>query len=138
MANASVFGYGTLRFPAVLRALLGRIPERSSAQVTGWRAARLPDQVFPALVAADAQTAGSLLTGLTPLEWRIIDEWEDDFYDLHELVLDDGRTACAYVCHDSSETLRETWDPEDFQRRDLESFLTRCREWRCWYEHRSR
>ena len=38
---AALFAYGTLRFPDVLTALLGRVPEQAPAAVDGWRVAAL-------------------------------------------------------------------------------------------------
>ncbi|MFC9915370.1 gamma-glutamylcyclotransferase family protein [Streptomyces sp. NPDC127197] len=60
-----LFCYGTLQFDAVLEALLGRIPERTSAEAPGWRAAALEGRVYPGLVqAVGGSAAGVLMTDL--------------------------------------------------------------------------
>lgn len=52
-----LFTYGTLLFPEVLTALLGRVANRPEADCSGWRVAALAERVYPGLVAAQRQTA---------------------------------------------------------------------------------
>ena len=63
----ALFAYGTLRFPEVLRELLGRVPELTEGTVADWRVAALTDRTYPGLIRAPGATAaGVLITGLTP------------------------------------------------------------------------
>ncbi|MEU6612135.1 gamma-glutamylcyclotransferase family protein, partial [Streptomyces shenzhenensis] len=79
-----LFCYGTLQFDAVLTALLGRIPERAPASAPGYRAAALEGCVYPGLVihTFTGSVPGVILTDLTDEEWRILDAFEDERYDL--------------------------------------------------------
>ncbi|WP_431046364.1 gamma-glutamylcyclotransferase family protein [Streptomyces sp. P1-3] len=121
-----LFAYGSLQFPEVLTALLGRVPERSAASAPGWRAARLARRDYPGLVPAEGQTApGLLLTGLTPDEWRILDAFEDAEYELRRLPLSDGRWAWSYLWH-GGDVLPGTWDATEFRANRLAAFLARC------------
>jgi gamma-glutamylcyclotransferase (GGCT)/AIG2-like uncharacterized protein YtfP len=83
--RGDLFVYGTLQFPEVLRALLGRIPDSSATTLDGWRAAALARRTYPGLVPANATVGGTLLTGLTAEELQVLDEYESGPYDLRKL-----------------------------------------------------
>ncbi|GGL16109.1 gamma-glutamylcyclotransferase family protein [Planomonospora parontospora] len=126
----ALFVYGTLMFPEVLRALLGRVPQSAPAAVAGWRAARLPGHVYPVLVPAGAGTArGLLLTGLTAGDWRVLDEYEGPLYDLRPVVLTDGRGGWAYISADPSAASAEDWDAGRFAAEHLSAYLGECTGW---------
>jgi gamma-glutamylcyclotransferase (GGCT)/AIG2-like uncharacterized protein YtfP len=130
---APLFAYGTLRFPDVLVALLGRVPERTPATAPGWRVAALDGRVYPVLVPGEGTAGGVLISGLTAAEWRVIDAYEDDFYALELLTLTDGRTGWAYLTRDNSGVLPADWSPGDFTARHLSGFTGRVRAWRGAY-----
>jgi gamma-glutamylcyclotransferase (GGCT)/AIG2-like uncharacterized protein YtfP len=139
-APAALFAYGTLRFPDVLEALLGRIPEHSPGIVEGWRVAALDGRVYPVLVPGEGAAGGVLISGLTTEEWRVIDAYEDDFYALEHLTLVDGRQGWAYLTRDGTALTRDgtaalpvAWSPGDFTARHLGTFANRCRAWRSSY-----
>ena len=92
----ALFAYGTLRFPEVLRELLGRLPSLTEGTVAGWRVAALTDRSYPGLIRAPGATAaGVLITGLTGGEWQLLDRYEDDDYGIEQLVLTDQRNATS-------------------------------------------
>jgi gamma-glutamylcyclotransferase (GGCT)/AIG2-like uncharacterized protein YtfP len=130
---ADLFAYGTLRFPDVLEALLGRVPQHSPAIAPGWRVAALDGRVYPVLVPGDGGAGGILISGLTAEEWRVIDAYEDDFYELERLTLVDGRPGWAYLTRDRTAALPSDWSPGDFTTRHLGAFAGACREWRRAY-----
>lgn len=127
---AALFAYGTLRFPDVLRTLLGRVPEHTPAIASGWRVAALDGRVYPMLVPGDGAAGGVLISGLTAEEWRVIDAYEDDFYALELLTLVDGRQGWAYLTRDHTVVLPTDWSPGDFTVRHLPDFTCRLRAWR--------
>ena len=105
----------------------------SAARVAGWRAVQLPDRPYPALVPsrdAREEVDGLLIERLEPTEWRVLDDFEDDVYELSSLPLMDGRVGWAYVCLDHADVRAEPWDFEAFAENDLTDYLERCREWR--------
>src|SRR5215470_5909353 len=108
----ALFVYGSLLFPEVLRALLGRVPDRTAAAAAGWRVAALAGRRYPGLVPGDGQASGTLITGLAPDEWRILNAFEDDLYELRRLTLTDARHGWAYVWPDDRAALTEDWDAE--------------------------
>jgi gamma-glutamylcyclotransferase (GGCT)/AIG2-like uncharacterized protein YtfP len=130
----ALFAYGTLAFPEVMRVLLSRVPDNTAAAVAGWRIAALSGRVYPGLVAAEALARGRLVTGLSTREWRILDAFEDDLYELRRLTLTDGRYGWSYVCVDSNAASAEDWDLREFEKDDLVDFLRRCARWRAEYK----
>ncbi|GAA3310600.1 gamma-glutamylcyclotransferase family protein [Streptomyces cinereospinus] len=121
-----LFCYGTLQFDAVLKALLGRIPEQVPAAAPGYRAAALIDRVYPGLVvsAAGGSASGVALTDLSNEEWRIRDAFEDEKYDLCEVALSTGATAWAYIWP-GGDVCSEDWDPAAFEARHLSAYAER-------------
>jgi hypothetical protein len=127
--------YGTLLFPEVVRALIGREPDRTAGTVAGWRAAALPGRPYPGLVpAAGATAGGQLLTGLTHVEWRIIEAFENGGYELTELTLTDGRHGWAYAYAESLSPLPEDWSAAEFGAHRLADFVAHCTAWRRHHE----
>jgi gamma-glutamylcyclotransferase (GGCT)/AIG2-like uncharacterized protein YtfP len=131
---AALFAYGTLRFDEVLAVLLDRVPFRSTVAAAGWRAAALAGRVYPGLVRADAEVTGTLITGLTPAELRLIDEYEAGPYQLELLTLSDGRQGWTYAWTDQAEVLSHDWSPGEFAELHLADFAGKCRAWRHGYE----
>ncbi|MEV0027635.1 gamma-glutamylcyclotransferase family protein [Nocardia sp. NPDC050793] len=153
-AEHALFVYGTLQFPEVLRELLGRCPELSPAELTGWRAAALPGRVYPGLVPDGRATVrGVLLSGLSAGEWAVLDAFEDDEYDLRTVLFDGERVdtggpdplrvhpessrggACVapgavwtYVW--TAEATSAEWRADAFAAEHLSAFALRCAGWR--------
>jgi gamma-glutamylcyclotransferase (GGCT)/AIG2-like uncharacterized protein YtfP len=131
----ALFVYGTLRFPEVLRELLGRVPELTEGTVAGWRVAALIDRTYPGLVRApDGAATGMLITGLSPAEWQLLDRYEDEDYGIEELILTDERDALTYVWRNDSLAMAHDWSAPDFARQYLAEFALRCRAWRERYD----
>lgn len=124
-----LFVYGTLRFPPVLQALLGRVPALSDAELPGWRAAALPGRTYPGLVPG-AGARGVVLDGLTEEEWAVLDAFEGSGYIRSEVVLADGRTAWTYIWLDTEGVLASDWAAADFARTELSAYVEGCRAWR--------
>jgi len=133
--SADLFAYGTLQFAEVLGALLGRVPEHRSAAVAGWRAACLRRLSYPGLVPADAVAGGGmatgiLLTGLSESDWRILDAYEGDEYDLMPVELADAARALTFRYTRTDLVLPQTWSAAEFAARYLPAFAEQCRSWR--------
>ncbi|WTH79528.1 gamma-glutamylcyclotransferase family protein [Streptomyces sp. NBC_00828] len=116
----ALFCYGTLRFADVLKALLGRIPERVPVSAPGYRAAALQGRVYPGLIvcAFGGSAPGAVLTDLSNEEWCILNAFEDERYELREITLSTGELGLAYVWP-GGDVRPEDWDAEDFQSRHL-------------------
>jgi gamma-glutamylcyclotransferase (GGCT)/AIG2-like uncharacterized protein YtfP len=127
-----LFVYGTLQFPEVLLAVIGRVPDMAPATVRGWRAAALPGRVYPGLVpgaTADSTAPGQVLVGLTAGEWALLDHFEGDAYDRRELALDGGGRAWAYLWDDVDGVAAHDWDAARFAAEHLSRYLDGCAGW---------
>ncbi|GAA3225488.1 gamma-glutamylcyclotransferase family protein [Actinocorallia longicatena] len=126
---SDLFVYGTLRFPDVLSALLGRVPVMSPGRVEGWRVAALAGRVYPGLVRAEGAAAeGVVLSGLSEDELVVLHAYEDVEYDIAVLDLTDGRPALAYLW--KGEALAADWDVAGFATTELAAYVPGCAEWR--------
>ena len=122
----NLFVYGTLLFPEVLMAVLGRVPDRTPAVATGWRVAALPDRVYPGLVPAPRGTAEGMVLGeLTTAERRLLDVYESAEYRLVAIELADGRSCHTYVWQDG--VLDHDWDRDAFAAHRLADYVARHR-----------
>ncbi|WP_067473123.1 gamma-glutamylcyclotransferase family protein [Nocardia amamiensis] len=126
----ALFVYGTLQFPEVLAALLGRIPSLEPAELPGWRAAALPRRIYPGLVVApDGLTRGAVLDGLTAAEWAILDAFEDDEYDLRRILVGDRvGPVWTYVWTAAADPV--DWQRDRFAAEHLGHFAARSARWR--------
>lgn len=131
--NAGVlFVYGTLQFPPVLGAVIGRVPAMAPATLSGWRAAALPGRVYPGLVpdGSGKRAVGQVLSGLTAEDWARLDHFEGEAYDRRELQVDGGGRVWAYVWQDVAGVADHDWDPARFAARHLGDYVIGCAEWR--------
>jgi gamma-glutamylcyclotransferase (GGCT)/AIG2-like uncharacterized protein YtfP len=122
-----LFTYGTLLFPEVLRALMGRVPQSSTAYISGWRVVALKNRTYPGLVASPHGIAhGRLLTGLSAGEWRLLDNFEDPKYELRQVTLLSGQDSLTYVWVDDAVACSHAWDIESFTLTHLPAYVERC------------
>lgn len=130
-APAPLFVYGSLMFPEVMRALIGRDPERTPAAVRGWSVVAIPGRVYPGLVSdGDAEVTGHLLTDLTEREWRVLDAFESDFYDLLSITTQTRACAWVYALRDTGPEFSHPWNSAEFEQDSLERYLISCGQWR--------
>ncbi|MEV5043553.1 gamma-glutamylcyclotransferase family protein [Streptomyces griseoincarnatus] len=122
-----LFCYGTLQFDAVLRSLLGRVPQKYPASAPGYRAAALEGRVYPGLVAGTSAdlAPGLILTDLSNEEWRILDAFEDARYELRQLPLANGGRGWAYVWP-GGDVRVDDWDAAEFEAQHLAAYAARC------------
>jgi gamma-glutamylcyclotransferase (GGCT)/AIG2-like uncharacterized protein YtfP len=125
-----LFAYGTLQFPLVLQALLGRVPVLEEAVLPGWRAAALPGRIYPGLVPGGGRARGQLILGLTAGEWAVLDDFEGPGYARRSVVLENGRSAWVYVWLDVDDVEPFDWDAARFAREALPGYLAASRRWR--------
>ncbi|CAM5251168.1 hypothetical protein SSPIM334S_04813 [Streptomyces spiroverticillatus] len=121
----TLFVYGTLRFPEVLHAVLGRVPSGTPAEAAGWRAAAIRHRAYPGLVPSPGSvTRGLLLADLTPAEWQLLDEYEGAEYDLRRIPLEGGTPYGWTYVWAAGDVRPDTWDAEAFRTHGLPAFLT--------------
>ncbi|ALS57556.1 gamma-glutamylcyclotransferase family protein [Rathayibacter toxicus] len=133
-----LFAYGSLQFPMVHNAVLGRRAEIVRAQVSDWVPVRLSNRPFPALVSrSGAVTEGILFLDLSVDERSAMDEFEGPFYDLVGVRTIEGVDAVTYAANttaplshvDEDHTRLVKWSPETFIRGDLPDYESRLVSW---------
>jgi gamma-glutamylcyclotransferase (GGCT)/AIG2-like uncharacterized protein YtfP len=133
-----LFVYGTLLFPEVLTALLGRVPPSAPAVAPGWRVAALAGRVYPGLAPDPASAAtGAVLSGLDATELVLLDAYEDvdeADYARTDITLADGTACPTYVWLGA--VLPTTWTPDAFAAAHLGEYVLGCHAWRAGYPPR--
>jgi predicted cupin superfamily sugar epimerase/gamma-glutamylcyclotransferase (GGCT)/AIG2-like uncharacterized protein YtfP len=120
-APRALFTYGTLMFPDVWRAVVGRDSPSVEATIDGYAAYRVEGEVYPAVVPeSGAETPGLVYFGLTDADIQRLDRFEGEFYDrrIVTTLTDDGRDILAecYVARRDhrDQVTSEPWDAEGF------------------------
>lgn len=96
----TLFVYGTLLDPDLLKRLLGRIPDSAPADLGHHARYTVTGEPYPGLVPEPGTTtSGALLFGLSPTELSRLDAYESDLYDRRTVVTRtvDGQTCTAYA-----------------------------------------
>jgi gamma-glutamylcyclotransferase (GGCT)/AIG2-like uncharacterized protein YtfP len=125
----ALFVYGTLMVPEVLVALLGRVPSRREASLTGYRRYAIQGECYPAIISdANASVSGYLLTGLTEAEVEIFDAYEGDPYERTQVSVNVNGAptgAQCYVWRSESDVRfgRDEWNLETFRTTHLARYL---------------
>jgi gamma-glutamylcyclotransferase (GGCT)/AIG2-like uncharacterized protein YtfP len=129
-----VFSYGTLMFPEVWQAVVGRPFASVGGHVSGFAIYRVRDAVFPGILAT---TSADVVQGVVYLDVDAaavarLDQFEDDFYRRETVALqcDDGRICDAdtYVVPPEKRGIltEEPWSRDEFVARgDLQRFIAR-------------
>ncbi len=127
-----VFTYGTLMFPEVWQAVVGRPFVTTNGHTAGFRIFRVRDALYPGIFAAAATDAvqGVVYLDVDSTSLARLDRFEDDFYQRQTVVVtcDDGRQleAQAYIVPDERRSVltTEPWSGDGFVARgDLDRFL---------------
>lgn len=130
--HSTVFVYGTLQYPMILDALLGRVPASEHARVRGYVRYGVKGEPFPAVVPCESgEVEGLLLNGLSPDEMAILDDYEGEQYSTCEVdvfVADETsrRRTILYVWKDEyMEWLDgKEWDRNAFETTHFDRYMS--------------
>jgi gamma-glutamylcyclotransferase (GGCT)/AIG2-like uncharacterized protein YtfP len=129
-----LFTYGTLMFPEVWQAVVGRPFATIAGKVSGYALYRVRDAAFPGMIATTtaAPVAGIVYLEVDDEAVARLDRFEDDFYQRYTVpvVCDDGRLreADTYVVPETrrAELTDEPWTYQAFaESGDLAHFIAR-------------
>jgi len=125
-----VFTYGSLQFPSVLGAVIGRVPRAERAVLEGFARFRVRGASYPGLVPEPgARTEGVVWRGLDLDALTALDRFEGRLYERLRLPVRTraGATlrAHVYVVAEARRSVlgAEPWDPVRFEREQLAAFL---------------
>ncbi len=127
----NLFAYGTLMWPEVLEAVIGRKPTGKPATLPGFKRLRVRGECFPVIVKSpDDSVDGILYENLTGPEFALLDRFEGEEYDRAELPVG-GIAAQVYVLCEKWAHIAEPvlWQPSDFTPEHRAAF---CAEYKGW------
>jgi gamma-glutamylcyclotransferase (GGCT)/AIG2-like uncharacterized protein YtfP len=131
-----LFAYGTLQFPEVTRAILGRALAGVPAVLAGYRRARARSADFPGLIACPGGSVdGVVYRGVSDADLETLDAFEGELFDRRRVsVAPEGEESVfvfAYVVAPAFVTHFEgDWDPRAFAANGLARFIARVRSGR--------
>jgi gamma-glutamylcyclotransferase (GGCT)/AIG2-like uncharacterized protein YtfP len=129
-----VFTYGTLMFPEVWQAVVGRSFATVEGNAAGFEVFRVRNAVFPGIIAGigACSVPGVVYLDVDPGSMDRLDRFEDDFYERRAIAVDcrDGqrRMAEAYIvpAANCNVLTSEPWERETFLASGgLEQFISR-------------
>lgn len=127
----NLFAYGTLMWPEVLEAVMGRRMAGEKVTLAGYKRLRVKGQHYPVMLESpDDSVNGVLYNGLTEEEFHCLDAFEGVEYDRTEVALGEG-TAFAYVLSNDWKHIADSclWKPEQLRPEELAMF---CEEYKGW------
>jgi gamma-glutamylcyclotransferase (GGCT)/AIG2-like uncharacterized protein YtfP len=126
----TLFSYGSLVFPEVMRAVTGRSFAHEPARLADWVRLRVRGASYPGLRArAGASTLGVLWHEVDPASLARLDRFEGTSYARRTLRVRTSRgeklQAEVYVWSETelARLSAEPWDPARFARESLRGFL---------------
>ncbi len=127
----NLFAYGTLMWPEVITAVIGRCPAGEPAMLPGYRRLRVKGEHYPVIVrsAGDA-VEGIVYCGLTAAEFERLDAFEGEEYD--RIAVSIGQVkASVYVLSEEWKHIADSmpWFPEQLSAEHLAAF---CAEYKGW------
>ncbi|KAL1207125.1 AIG2-like protein D [Cardamine amara subsp. amara] len=131
----SVFVYGSLMADDVVRLLIDRIPQTSSAILPDFHRFSIKGRVYPAILpAVSKKVSGKVLFGITDRELQILDEFEDTEYvrnNVQVLLTDSSeklQTKTYIWANKNDPDLYGTWEFEEWKQLHMEGFLKMTKE----------
>jgi len=130
----NIFTYGSLMFPAVMKAVTGRDFSSRNARVKNHVRFRVRGESYPGLTPLEgAVTQGVLHLNVDALSLRRLDDFEGEMYERTEISAEalDGESLMAqtYLIKPQyrDRLSSEPWDPEHFEKADLVQFMATYR-----------
>ena len=122
-----LFAYGTLMWPEVLEAVIGRPLSGVPATLSGFRRMRVKQAFYPALVNSHSRDTveGVLYRDLAAEDFRCLDRFEGGEYERKHVCIA-TEPAHVYVLSHAWRHLADArpWRPEDMPKEQLEAFCS--------------
>lgn len=127
-----LFCYGSLQFPTVIEAVVGRRFRGRRADLEGYAAFEVRRAEYPGILRRPGRsTPGQVYFDLTTAELSILDRFEGRLYTRRRLTVRtrDGRRRDAWVYvvkpQRSKNLSAAVWDPREFKRHRFRRFMQR-------------
>jgi gamma-glutamylcyclotransferase (GGCT)/AIG2-like uncharacterized protein YtfP len=131
----NLFAYGTLMWPEVLEAVIGKHLDGVPAVLHGYVRLRVKGEHYPAVVPSGSRSVeGLLFKDLSDTDFEHLDRFEGEEYERTAVSLN-GIEVQVYVLSDASRDIADCvpWRPEDMKAHHLTAF---CREYKGWQTER--
>lgn len=138
--NTHLLSYGTLLFPEVMLALIGRVPEFQDIRIPGYARFALNGRSYPGIRRlrkdeSDEEFEFRLYFDLDPTAHRVIERFEDELYERAKVPVLSKRgelSAHLYLIPERlwGELSSEAWDPAVFRKEYLPRYVEECRMFR--------
>jgi hypothetical protein len=126
----NILTYGSLMFPAVMKAVTGREFPSRKARVKKYARFKVEGESYPGLTpSVGAVTDGILYLNVDPLSVKRLDDFEGEMYERVEIQADglDGESfpAHAYIIRAQyrDRLSSSKWDPARFEAENLREFM---------------
>ncbi|PID71532.1 MAG: hypothetical protein CSB34_07005 [Desulfobulbus propionicus] len=130
MGNISLFCYGTLQSPLVMKAVTGKAYEGQEATLNNWARYRVQSTEYPGIkLEDDCSVCGKVYWGIDEEDMEKLDAFEGDKYDRIKVSVSfiDGTTTEAWTYAFKDEYLEhlstDPWDFDRFMQNGLERFI---------------
>ena len=141
MKKHTIFVYGTLSFDEVLSALLGRKARGTPSKISGFKRIYIKNKRYPGLVksAGTDLVEGMLHNDITDSEFKLLDTFEDDFYQriMVKIRLGDKQLAKAEVYIVPKQNMKFAtkivWNREEFGSKYKDEYLGMAKKFRANY-----
>ncbi len=137
----NLFTYGTLMFPEVMEAVIGKPCESVGAVLKGYRRVRVLGRPYPGIYACgDHETCGRLYTGLNEGSLTLLDRFEGSLYERRHVTVKTTRQGSVdtstYVIADGNTRVlsSDPWDADRFKAEWFEPYLQACHDFRFRYQ----
>lgn len=122
---SKLFVYGTLMNDEIQVALVGKVFDKSPAQLNGYNVNTLQDRYSPGLTKkSDSVAKGFVLHDVDDISFETIKTWEGDDYTLVEVMPDDGAHGICYTYLWNSEIKDKPWDNKEFRKKHMQWYLS--------------
>lgn len=142
--DTQLFVYGSLMFDEVIRSLIGRVPSKKAAYAWDCERLKICDRVYPALKLLGKKStnnntfvSGYIYTGIKEEEYRIIDKFEDERYQINAVNTSVGEALC-YSSTGCEFQYCGVWDPDEFKGKYFENYISMCENFALEYERNNR
>lgn len=94
-----LFVYGTLKNPAIQKAVFGRTDKGDSDLLEGYKKSgfKVGSLTFPVIVTDPSSFVFGMVISVTTEELALIDRYETDAYKRIKVILKSGKSAWVYV-----------------------------------------
>ena len=125
MASINLFTYGTLMFPEVMTAVIGRKVESCEMGLSGWRRFALNGCLYPGAVRDPAKKIfGVCWRKLSPVDLEKLDRFEGaEYARVASGCVEVDVNLEVYAWLDLRLDAQEDWSPELFKERHLKQYL---------------